>query len=61
MDENQPKRSPDKEKRVISFRASKIVNKQIAELTERWGESTTRAIHRAVAIAHEKEFGKKRS
>ena len=61
MDENQAKPKADQEKRVLSFRAPKIVRKQIAELVERWGESTTHAIHRAIAIAHEKEFGKKRS
>lgn len=46
--------------RVVSFRAPSIVLRQLAALNETWGESVTHVIHRAIAMAHEREFGKKR-
>lgn len=46
--------------RVISFRAPSIVRRQLAALNEAWGESVTHVIHRAIAMAHDKEFGKRR-
>lgn len=47
--------------KVMSFRAPSIVQRQLEALEHAWGESTTHVIHRAIAIAHEKEFGKRRS
>ena len=44
--------------KVLSFRAPKIVQKQLADLVMNWGENATHVIHRAIAIAHQKEFGK---
>jgi hypothetical protein len=61
MDENDKNKPETKDKVVVSFRAPRIVRKQLQELAERWGENTTHVIHRAVAIAYEREFGKKRS
>lgn len=42
--------------RVMSFRASMVVQTQLAELCKKWGESITQAIHRALAQAHDREF-----
>lgn len=46
------------EKKVLSFRAPKIVQKQLAELASLWGESLTHVIHRAIALAYERESNK---
>jgi hypothetical protein len=61
MEQNEKTTEESKDRRVLSFRAPKIVQKQIAELMAAWGENTTHVVHRALAIAHSKEFGKKRS
>jgi len=49
------------ELRVISFRAPAIVQRQIDALQATWGENITHVIHRAIAIAHERECVKRRS
>ena len=57
-DHSKPNSTSDR--KVLSFRAPKIVQKQLAELVAAWGESATHAIHRAIAMAHEREFRKRR-
>jgi len=44
--------------RVLSFRAPLIVLRQLAALKERWGESVTHVLHRAIAQAYDREFNK---
>lgn len=46
-----PKNNP-----VITFRAPTIVEKQLRELAEKWGENITQVMHRCIQIVHEREF-----
>lgn len=48
-------------RRVISFRAPRIVQRQIENLKEVWGEDITHVIHRAITMAHEREFKRRRT
>lgn len=43
----------DKEKQPISFRASTKTERQICELSEKWGERTSSVIVRAIQMAHD--------
>lgn len=61
LEEQKQEQSETKVARVVSFRAPSIVQRQLAALSLTWGESVTHVIHRAIAIAHDREFGKRRS
>jgi hypothetical protein len=49
------KEPSSKEPKMVSFRAPSVVQKQIGALQSVWGENITHVIHRAIAIAHERE------
>lgn len=61
-DNGKPKDGPSdsSEAKVMSFRAPLIVQKQLVDLKRKWGDNITHVIHRCIAIAHERECGKKR-
>lgn len=42
--------------RVVTLRASAMLEKQIKELCAAWGENVTQVIYRAINQAYEREF-----